>query len=296
MLVECAECGVEAFCVFFGDVGHEDPAVGGSWVGAADDGEEVGGEGVEAEGFDGEDGPGLVEVIAAPLGHLSDLGGLEAIGGGVWGVVFGVLTGAFCGEGIAGCAFEGLDVTDDGGELFGGDGAGPEDGRGGAGEVEDGGFDADVAGSAVEDEVDGVAEFIVDMSSGGGADAGGAVGAGSGDGSIEESEEFEGEGVVGASEADGVKSGGGLVDDGGLFFDDEGKGSGPELFGEGFGGWRPMGGVSASDGFVGDVDDEGVGGGAAFDGVDFFDGVGVGGIGAEAIDGFGGEGDEAAVA
>lgn len=46
---------------------------------------------------------------------------------------------------------------------------------------------------------------------------------------------------------------------------------------------------------VGDVDNEGVGGGAALGFVDAGDRLWVGGVGTEAINGFGGEGDEAAL-
>ena len=42
------------------------------------------------------------------------------------------------------------------------------------------------------------------------------------------------------------------------------------------------------------VDDERTGGGSAFDGVDAGHSFGVEGVGAETVDGFGGEGDEAA--
>ena len=54
-------------------------------------------------------------------------------------------------------------------------------------------------------------------------------------------------------------------------------------------------GVALGDVFGGDVEDEGVGAGAAFGLVDAVDGGGVGGVGAEAVDGFGGEGDEVAL-
>ena len=65
------------------------------------------------------------------------------------------------------------------------DRAGAEDGEWLGGEVEDGGFDADGAGAAIEDEIDGIAKFIADMLGAGGADAGGAIGAGGGEGAVE---------------------------------------------------------------------------------------------------------------
>ncbi len=70
----------------------------------------------------------------------------------------------------------------DGFEHLGGDGAGAVDEHRGLGRIEDGGFDADGGGAAVEDGVDAVVEVFEDVSGGGGAGASEAVGAGGGDG------------------------------------------------------------------------------------------------------------------
>ena len=100
--------------------------------------------------------------------------------------------------------------------------------------------------------------------------------------------------MVGDSDGDGVSAGGGLGDDGRGFGEDEGKGAGPEVFGEDVGHFGPAGGVVAGGGGVGDVDDEGIGGRPAFCGVDFGAGVGAGGVGAEAVHRLGRDGDEPA--
>ena len=147
---------------------------------------------------------------------------------------------------------------------------------------------------AVEDEGDAAVEFGEDMGGRGGAGEAGAVGGGGGDGGVELLEELLGDGVVGDAEGDGVSAGGDEGGDGGTAGEDEGERAGPEVVGEFFGDGGPVGHALAGGFAIGDVDDEGVGWGAAFGVVDFLDGGGVAGVGTEAVDGFGGEGDEVA--
>lgn len=184
--------------------------------------------------------------------------------------------------------------VDQAADLFGGDEARAGDAGRVLGEQEDGGFDAGLALAAVEHEDFVGVEGEGDVLGGGGGDGAGEVGTGADEGAAELAEQFEGERVIGAAHGDvGAACGDDAWDDVGLG-EDEGEGAWPEVFGEDAGLLGPMGDDLAGHGFVGDVDDEGVLGRAAFEIEDAADGCFVGGVGAEAVDGFGGEGDDAA--
>ncbi len=78
-------------------------------------------------------------------------------------------------------------------------------------------------------------------------------------------------------------------------WEDEGEGAWPEGKGELLRDWGPLGNDCAGHGFIGYMDDEGVARGAALEGKDAFDGLGVEGISAKAIDGLGWKGDQATI-
>ena len=84
------------------------------------------------------------------------------------------------------------------------------------GGVEDGGFDADGGGAAVEDGVDAVVEVVEDVCGGGGAGVAEAVGAGRGDGKAGGFDEGEGDGMGGHADAYERAAGGDGVGDCGV--------------------------------------------------------------------------------
>ncbi len=98
--------------------------------------------------------------------------------------------------------------------------------------------------------------------------------------------------MAGAAEGNGAAAGGDEGGDARAAGEDEGKGAGPEGIGEFFGGVGPMGGAGAGGGDVVRVNDKRIAGGAALGFVDFLDGGIRAGVGAQAVDGFGGKGDE----
>jgi hypothetical protein len=290
-------------------------------VKAVPDGAPFGGSG---RGFDGDPVPGLlVEFVEEAVEAGGAFGGVfrkrqRLASGGGFGPIEkhaaavgreGVLVGE--GEGrlravvapmlaggllrrAGGCFGGEENRADDIFDLFPGDDSGAEEQGLRAGEGKDGAFDSDFTGSAIEDEGDGRPEGVADMSGGCGGEAGEGVRAGRGDGEAGLAEQGEGDGMTGHAETHGGQAGGDAIADRGTFGDDEGKGAGPEAAGELFGCGGPEEGERAGHGQIGDVDDEGTGRRAALGGEDELDGGGVEGVGAEAVDGFGGEGDELA--
>jgi hypothetical protein len=182
-------------------------------------------------------------------------------------------------------------AADDGGDGFGGDRAGAQDFRGAAGEVEDGGFDADPAGPAVQHQGHALTQFLAHVLGGGGTDAAEAVGRGGGDAGAEGLEELEGEGVVGHPQAHGVLAAGDDVRHLVAALEDQGERSGPEGAGERDGFLGNAGGPVRQGLGVGQMDDQRVVGRTPFGGEDLGRGLRVEGVGAQAIDGLGGQGD-----
>ncbi len=96
-------------------------------------------------------------------------------------------------------------------------------------------------------------------------------------------------------DGDGGESAGDEIGDVGVFRQDDGEGAGPEGGGElvdGFLDFRGDDGDALEIAAAGDVDDEWVEGGAFLGGEDFCDGFRIEGVRGEAVDGFGGEGDD----
>ena len=162
------------------------------------------------------------------------------------------------------------------------------------GDGNDGGFEADFAGPTVEKKGSLLTEGVADVLRGGGGEVGEAIGAGSGDREIGGAKKGEGNGVAGDAQANGREASGDFVGNDGLFGDDKGKGAGPILVGETVGYIGPVGGKFAGLINGSDVDDKGAGGRTLFERVDLADGGGIESVGAEAVDGFGGEDHESA--
>lgn len=173
------------------------------------------------------------------------------------------------------------------------------------GERKNGGLDANVAGTAVEYVVHVRSQATADVVGGGGRELREAVGAGGGERDAGGLDQCERDGVSGHAQAYGGKAGG---DDQGNcprrrrcramlgrccvgLGKDQCQRAGPELLGQ------AGGGIGPGDERVGHfirrhVNDQGAGCGPAFDGEDTGDGFRIQGVGAEAIDRFGGERDQ----
>ncbi len=232
------------------------------------------------------------------VGIRDEVGGrFEEAEGGLGGIVGGELAGGFGGF-VDDTAGEGLHLAVEF-EVFGGDGSGAEDGDGGFGgagfDFDDGGFETVHGGAGVDDEGDASVEFCLDGGGGGGADAAEAVGAGGGDGASEALGDFFEEAVGADTDGNGGESGGDEVGDDVFFGEDDGEGAGPEAVGDFLEDGVDVSGDVSDHGevfFVREMDDEGIEGGAFFGFEDFGDGGGVEGVGGEAVDGFGGQGDD----
>ncbi len=163
--------------------------------------------------------------------------------------------------------------------------------------VDHGGFDAEMGRAGIEDGFDAANEVVEDVVGGRGAGVAEAIGAGRGDGDAGGAEELKCGGMSGDANADEGAAGGYGVRDGGSFGQKHGERAGPEGAGELLDALAELGG---NGGYAveiveaGDVDDERVPGGPLLGGEDAGHGFCGECVGAEAVDGFGGEGDEAA--
>ena len=138
-----------------------------------------------------------------------------------------------------------------------------------------------------------------DVGGGGGAGVSEEIGAGSCDGQSGGFEECVCGGVCRDADADEFPAGGDGVGDGGVAREEERERAGPEGFRESDdSGFEMCGDVCDGGELVdgGEVDDEGVPGWALLGGEDACDGFWRERVGSEAVDGFGGKGDEAAFA
>lgn len=240
---------------------------------------EVGQGGFEQAGFE-QDQVGARGVVAqADAGGRQSLG---RVGGSGW--IFAVK----------------LDVAGDFANLVRGDGAGAVDDHGGLAGVEDSGFHAVVGGAGVEDGVDATVEIGEDVCGCGRADVAEEVGAGGGDGNAGLLDEREGDGMGGHADADEGTAGGDGIGHGGGAREEKSQGTGPEGAHEALGGVGDVADEAKQGGIgrdgAGDVHDDGVPGGAVLGEEDALDGGRVEGVGAEAVDGLGGQGDETAIA
>jgi hypothetical protein len=158
---------------------------------------------------------------------------------------------------------------------------------------DDSGFQAHLAGAAVEKKRSFIAKCVADVLGCGGREMSETIGAGCGDGKIRGSKKGEGNRMAGDTEADRGEASGHLVGNDGLLWDDESKRAGPVFAGEAAGFVGPVGSEFASLLNGMNVNDERAGRGALLQCIDFADGDRVEGVGAEAVDSFCGENDEA---
>ncbi|MFM1944157.1 MAG: hypothetical protein RI897_3139 [Verrucomicrobiota bacterium] len=131
-------------------------------------------------------------------------------------------------EAGAACCFGGLcwvgcwEFTEDCLDGFGVDHAGAEDLRGGDREVDDRGFDSDVAGAGIDDEGDFTVQGLDYVGGLGRGGLGGKVGAGGSEGETAFLDDGLHERVGGPAEAHGIAASGDGVRDGGGFGEDQG--------------------------------------------------------------------------
>lgn len=169
-------------------------------------------------------------------------------------------------------------------EVLAGHSAGPEDGRGLACDVDDGRLDADAAGTAVQDEVDGIAELRPDVVSRGGADRAEAVGGRGGDTSAEGREQREGDGMVGHAHGHRLQATRGFQGHPAAAPQDQRERPWPEVLGQQA---RRLGHVLdpvAQMLCAADMDDQRVGRWTSLDLEDARDGSGILGVGAQSVD------------
>ena len=150
----------------------------------------------------------------------------------------------------------------------------------------------------VENGVDAAVEVIEHVVGGGGADVAEDVGAGSSDGNSGLADEFKRDWVRGHAHADEWTAGGDGVGDGGGARQKQRERTGPEVVHEVADDRRQRGDQAIEHGVLvhgaGDVDDDGIPCGTLLGDKDAGHSVWVEGICAEAVDGFGGQGDESA--
>ena len=164
--------------------------------------------------------------------------------------------------------------------------------------VDDGGFDADRARPAVEDQRYLPAEFLAHVFGAGRADAPEAVGRRRGDAGMfagsggKAAQQFERDRVAGNAQADRVLAAGHGRRHPGLLFQDQRQRAGPESFHQFPGDVGNLLGPAVDRIMAGEMDDQRVIGGPALGGEDAGDGIGIGGIRPEAVDRFGREGDQ----
>jgi len=163
-----------------------------------------------------------------------------------------------------------------------------------AGEVHHRRLDPDRGGPPVEDDVDRGAQLGHDVRRRGGRDAGEGVGAGGGDGDPRALDEGARHRVRRDAHADGVESGAHRIGDLAGAREDEGERPGPEGGGQGARQRRDLARDAPHLRHVGHVDDERVERGAPLGGIDPLHRPLAEGVGPQAVDRLGGEGDEPA--
>ncbi|CAM5732937.1 hypothetical protein STENM223S_00076 [Streptomyces tendae] len=170
----------------------------------------------------------------------------------------------------------------------------PQDARDLAGGVDDGRLDADLAGAAVQHEVNGSTQLGTDVVRRGGADRAETVGRRRRDTAAEGRQQREGDGMVGYANGHGFQATRRFEGHAVTAPQDQRERSWPEAFGQQA---RRRGHVldpAVQVSRVADVDDQGVGGRAPLDLEDAGDSGGILRVGPQTVNGFGREGHQAA--
>ena len=194
--------------------------------------------------------------------------------------------------------FERLDRAGDLADLSSCDGAGAINHERVLGWVEDGGFDSVLGGAGVQDGIDFAVQVFKDVIRGGGADMAEDVCAGGGYWNAGLAYELEGDGMGRHSDPDKMPAGGNNVGNGGAARQEECERAGPEGAYEVCGSWRHVRHQLLEHWVLaqrtGDVHNDGVPGGTLLGCEDAGDSVRVERVGAQAVDGLCGQGNEAA--
>ena len=183
-------------------------------------------------------------------------------------------------------------------DLFARDGAGPQQHwQPGRVKSDHGGFQSQWRGTAIEDKIYFMLQAFGDMGRGGGADAAGRVGAGRGDRQTGLPEQGGGDGMAGHPESHGPQPGAHQLRQGriGTARQHQCQGPGPEFVSQTqcrIGKY----GVPLRFRQIGDMHDQGIETRAALGREDAGNGLAISGIRAQAVDRFGGKGDQFAVA
>ena len=168
--------------------------------------------------------------------------------------------------------------------------------------VDDGRFDADLAGAAVEDQGHALTEFFSDVRRGGRADAAEAVGRRRGDaggfaialalGAGKAAQQLKRHRMAGHAQADGILAAGHGIGYPGLLFQDQGQRAGPEGFHQLPGDGRHLLGPMVDGVVAGQMDDQRVVGRTPLGSKYLGDRCRVGGIRPQAVDRLGRDGDQ----
>ena len=181
-------------------------------------------------------------------------------------------------------------------EIFSRHATRAKDGRLLARDIDDGRFDADLAGTAVKDEVDGGPQVLANVVSRRGTDRAEAIGGRCRDSASERREKRKRDWMVRHPQPDGLEAPGHSERNAVASPQDEGQGTRPEALGqEACRLWYVRYPILELIGAA-DMDDERMRGGSPLDREDTLDGADVFGIRTESVDGFGGEGNEASCA
>ena len=208
------------------------------------------------------------------------------------GVVAAVLSGTDRHIGGLENGFMEMQFADGGAKHFHRDSAGTKHGGRVAGDVENGGFQADLARSAVENERDASGEFRHHVSGGRWACESGAIGGWRSDGAAECAEERGGDGMLWAAEGNSVATCGNERRNRGTARQDHRKRSGPEGISELLCESRPVSCALPCIVRIADVNDDRIAGRTALGSINFSDGVLAPRICTEPINSFCGKSDE----
>ena len=175
------------------------------------------------------------------------------------------------------------------GDVRGADGAGPQHHRRTAGEINNGRLDADPAGPAVQDQRQGITKFVPHMRGSGGAEVAEAVGRRRRDAAAECPQQGQRHRVVGHAQGHRVLPAGDRPGHPRAAGEDHRQRTRPEGLRQCPGGWRHVGGPLFERLIGRQVDDQRMVGRPALEGKDARHRGWIQGIGAQAVDGLGGQ-------
>lgn len=191
-----------------------------------------------------------------------------------------------------GCVICRGEATEHGDQGFAVNNSGTQEARRLYGRIDDGGFDAYMGRTAINDKRDLIPEGGRDMAGGGWREAIGRIGAWGGQGKAAFADDGLDEGMIRPANADGIAASGDNRRDGWSFGENDGERSRPESPGQIVGRIVPERDTLAGHVESGHVDDDRIASGAAFDFEDFTNSARIQGVCGETVNGFGGKGDD----